>query len=379
MNHMNSRLLIPIVALIMAACSSGQKSFRQGNYFGAVQTAVERLRSNPDHKKSRQVLESGYTEALRWSQDEIDITLSGNDPLKWEKTVDLMRRVNNLASEIRRCPAALEIIPDPKVYTAEMNMALEKAAEETYQAGMAALQQPGRESARRAFSLFTRSDQLIPGYKDTQDRMTDAKNRATLVVVVEPIPVHSKMFVLSADFFYNQVFEYLNRRFPVSGFVHFFHPGEFEKSGIKQPDMVLQLEFFDFTVGAMKQAESEKELTSTVKKNPKDTLSNETITYKAKMKTFTNEVASGGVVDLKITEWPSGKLLLNDRIPGEFIWINQYAIFAGDEKALTAEQLKLTRQKPLQPPLAQNLFIEFTRPIYDQLTGRLNSFFGRYR
>jgi len=371
--------LLPFLFVVLMACSSGQKAFQRGNYFEAVNTAVERLRSNPDHKKSAQVLQSSYPQALQWAQDEIDLLLSGNDPLKWEKTVNVMRRVNNLASEIRRSPAALRIVSSPKVYTTEMNLALEKAAEETYQEGLARMNLPERAAAREAFGLFMRSNELVPGYKDTPQLIREAKSRATLNVVVEPIPVHSRLFELSAGFFYNQVYEYLNKRFPHQGFVNFFSPEEFEKSTLENPDMILRLEFYDFLVGALKQSESEREVTNTIKKNPKDTLSNETITYKAKLKTFSDQVASGGVVDLKIVEWPSEKLLVNDRIPGEFVWVNRYAIFVGDEKALSAEELKLTKQKMIQPPPPQMLFVEFTKPIYDQLAGRLNNFFGRYR
>lgn len=376
---MKIKHILPLILLVLLGCSSGKQAFQRGDYFGAVQTAVERLRSNPGHKKSQQVLQTSYPQALQWAQQEIDLTLSGNDPLKWEKTVGVMQRVNHLASEIRRSPAALAIVPSPKTYTTEMNMALERAAEETYQAGLRMMKQPEKAAARQAHSLFTRSSEFVPEYKDTPARIREAKFRATTHVVVEPIPVYSKMFELSAGFFYNQVFEYLNKRFPRQSFVNFYSPEEFERSDIGNPDMVLQLEFYDFVVGAMKQGESEKEVTRTEKKNPKDTLSNETITYKAKLKTYTDQVASGGVVDLKIMEWPSEKLLVNDRIPGEFVWMNQYAIFAGDEKALTAEQLKLTKQKMVQPPPPQVLFTEFTRPIYEQLTGRLNNFFGRYR
>jgi hypothetical protein len=370
---------LPLLFLTLMACSSGQKAFQRGNYFEAVNTAVERLRSNPDHRKSRQVLQSSYPQAIQWAQEEIDLALSGSDPLKWEKTVGVMKRVNNLASEIRRSPGALNVIPTPKIYTSEMTMALERAAEETYQAGLLRMQQPEREAAREAYSLFMRSNELVQGYKDTPQLIREAKSRATMNIVVEPIPVHAKLFELSAGFFYNQVFEYLNRRFPRQGFVNFFSPGEFDKSDIENPDMILRLEFYDFMVGALKQSESEREVTNTVKKFPKDTLNKETITYKAKLKTFSDQVSSGGVVDLKIVEWPSEKLLVNDRIPGEFVWINHYAIFAGDEKALSTEQLKLTKQKMLQPPPPQVLFTEFTKPVYDQLTGRLNNFFGRYK
>lgn len=180
---MNINRIFPLFFLFLIACSSGQKAFQRGNYFEAVNTAVERLRSNPDHKKSAQVLQSSYPQALQWAQDEIDLLLSGNDPLKWEKTVNVMRRVNNLASEIRRSPAALRIVPTPKVYTSEMNMALERAAEETYQAGLRMMKQPERNAAREAYSLFMRSNELVPGYKNSLQLIREAKERATLNVV----------------------------------------------------------------------------------------------------------------------------------------------------------------------------------------------------
>lgn len=364
--------------ILLAGCTAGKKAFESGNYYGAVHTSVERLRSSPDHKKAAQVLKEAYPMALKWTQDEIDLTLSSNDPQKWDRTVSLMQQVNNLANTIRQSPGALRIIPQPKIYTSEMNMAREKGAEENYQNALSRLSQPDRQSAKQAYFLFGRSLELVPGYRDAEARMHEAKQLATTHVVVEPIPVHSALFQLSADFFYNQVFEYLNGRFPAQSFVQFYSPEELKVAKINAPDLILRLEFFDFVVGNIRHSESEKEATNTVKIETKDTTKVSTVTYKAKIKTFTDQVSSGGVVDLKIADFPAGKLLLNDRIPGEFVWVNQYALFVGDEKALSPEQLRLTRNKALPPPPAQNLFIEFTKPIYNQLTGRLNQFFRQY-
>ena len=61
-----------------------------------------------------------------------------------------------------------------------------------------------------------------------------------------------------------------------------------------------------------------------------------------------------------------------------FMWLNEYAIFVGDVEALDKNQLELTKRKVLPLPDQQDLFIEFTRPIYDQLTQKLNRFFNRY-
>jgi hypothetical protein len=376
---MKNKVLWLLLSLLLGACTTGKKAFERGDYFGAVRTAVEKLRSNPDHKKSLQVVEESYPLALKWAQDEIDMLLSGNQPLKWDKTFRIMQQINDLASLIRRSPAALRIIPEPKRYVTELNMASEKAAEETYQAGLLSIGKNTREAAREAYRLFLRADQLKPGYRECSRLIPEAKVKGTLHVVVDPIPVHSAMFQLSSLFFYDQIFEYLHKNYPETGFVLFYSPSSFEKIGMDRPDMVLQLEFFDFVVGNQVHTENEKEFTKTVKVNPKDTLKNEAVTYKAKLKTFEDRIASGGVVDMKIISYPEKKLLASDRIPGEFVWVNQYAIFVGDKEALSKEQLELTRNKVQVPPPAQNLFVEFTKPIFQQLVLKLNTFFRNYK
>jgi hypothetical protein len=115
-----------------------------------------------------------------------------------------------------------------------------------------------------------------------------------------------------------------------------------------------------------------------VKIESKDTTKVQYKTYVAKLKTFVDKVVSGGVLDVKIVETSGGKLLLSDRVPGSFTWVNQYAMFVGDKEALTKDQLEMSKNsvKPLPP--GQDLFVSFTKPIYDQLTSRLNQFFRKY-
>ncbi len=376
---MKNRILWLLLLFLLGACTTGKKAFDRGDYFGAVRTAVEKLRSNPEHKKSLLVVEESYPHALKWAQDEIDMLLSGNQTLKWDQTIRIMQQVNDLASLIRRSPAALRIVPEPKRYVTELTMASQKAAEETYQAGLLLIGKNTRETAREAYRMFLRADELVPGYKDCSRLIPETRMKGSLHVVVEPIPVHSAMFQLSSLFFYDQIFEYLHKHYPETGFVLFYSPTAFEQTGMDQPDMVLQLEFFDFVIGNQVHSENEKEVSKTVKVNPKDTIKNETIIYKAKLKTFEDRIVSGGVVDLKIFSYPEKKLLLSDRIPGEFVWKNQYAIFAGDKEALSSEQLELTKNKVQVPPPAQNLFVEFTKPIFQQLVSRVNSFFRDYK
>jgi len=371
-------LIIFLISLIAIACSTGKKALQKGNYYSAITKAAERLKSDPDNTKAQQVLAEGYPMALQWTQEELDMALTANQAFKWERAINIMQQVNRLSELIRSTPAARKIISQPKSYGTELDMAYERAAQERYETGLNFLDRETREDARTAFVNFEKANRFIPGYNDVAQKMTIAKEMATLQVVVEAVTVRTRTYKLSSEFFYNQVFEYLNNQFPQQSFVNFISPNEAEQYQITHPDYIVKMEFYDFSVGNLIRHEKEESLIHREQVAINDT-TNITKTYRAKLKTFTDEVISNGRLNYKIIDFQTNKLMRDQLVPGAFTWINEYAIYVGDRKALTEHQYSLTRNKTLPLPPNQELFIEFTRPIYDQLTVDLNSFFRRYR
>jgi hypothetical protein len=367
-----------ILLILIVACSTGKKALQKGDYFSAVSKAVERLKSSPENKNATQVLKEGYPMTLEWTQEEMDLVLSSNSSFKWEQAISLMKQVNQLSDQIRGTPAARKIIISPKTYTSELKMAYEKAAEERYNAGLAELEVNTRESARRAFDHFSRANQFVNNYKDVRQLMDEAKSLATLRVIVEAIPVNTQKYKLTSKFFYDQVFEYLNNQFRPSGFVSFYTPQQAEKTGLNNADFIIDMEFFDFSVGNLAHSEKEENVEQTVKVETRDTTRTEYKKYTAKLKTFSDQVISGGNLRVRIIDNSNGKLMTDELVPGSFTWVNQYAIFAGDKEALNATQLELTKRRALPLPAHQDLFIEFTKPIYSQVTQNLNRFFRKY-
>ena len=89
-------------------------------------------------------------------------------------------------------------------------------------------------------------------------------------------------------------------------------------------------------------------------------------------------VRSRGLLSMEIFDYQTNKTLLREEIPGEFTWVNEWASFNGDERALTTSELNMTRNREQLPPPPQQLFIEFTKPIYDQVTSRIRRFYDKY-
>jgi len=370
--------------LLLNSCSTGQKSFQQGNYYGAIMKAVSRLSSDPDNRKASQVISEGYPMAVTYYQEEIDKVLTGNDPFKWKRTLEIMQTVNQMSDEIRRVPAARKLVSSPKMYTSEMTDVQNRAAQEFYDAGIDALSRKTRETAKQAYFHFLNADALIRGYKDTQQKMQLAKDLATVKVIVEQIPVNGK-YEYSAQFFYDNVFQMLNERFQEKDFVHFFSPEQAEKARLKFPDMVLQMGFYDFFIDRPQHSEEQQELNKQIEekyqvKISKDSTVTRTrmIPKKGKIKILTDQVASGGLLELKAVEFQSQKIVFTDKIPGQYMWQNKYGIFVGDNEVLDKDLINIVNNKMVMPPAAQDMFVLFTKPIFNQLADKLTNYFRQY-
>jgi len=99
-------------------------------------------------------------------------------------------------------------------------------------------------------------------------------------------------------------------------------------------------------------------------------------TVKATLYITKKTVVSKGLLDYRITNTTNGQVLRTDRIPGSYTWLNQFGTFRGDERALSDEDKLLIGGRDMPPPPPTDLFMEFTRPIYDVLARDLQSFYN---
>jgi hypothetical protein len=101
-------------------------------------------------------------------------------------------------------------------------------------------------------------------------------------------------------------------------------------------------------------------------------------TVKAKLTTYRKELSSNGLLSMIVVDAKTNGVLTHRKFPGEYVWVSQWARFNGDERALSDDQLRICRQKELQPPGPQDLFLEFTKPIYNQLIPSVRNFYQSY-
>jgi tetratricopeptide (TPR) repeat protein len=378
---MRVHLTLLILFSILFSCSTGKKALQRGDYSAATLQAVNRLRNNPNSSKATQAVKESYPLALSYFQSKIDNALNGDNSFKYSEAVNYYELMNRLSDEISRCPAALKIFPNLKYYTAELSQSKKLAAEEQYTAGLKNEAINTRLSWKEAFLNYQQADRFSPGYKDIRKRMEEARFNATLRVIVEQIRVAGN-YQLTSDFFLNQIVENLTQNRP-NQFVEYFSPKSAEKAGLKNPDQILRMSFDEFVIGQIHDKETIKELsrdsvevgTVTLADGKKVKAYN---TVKAKLKVNRRELISNGILDVTIIELPLKRVITQKKFPGEYVWFSEWGSFNGDERALNNKQLAICKQKPLDPPGPQDLFVGFTTPIFNQVTPFLKSFFQQY-
>jgi len=384
MNKLKSYILLSLLTFVLlVACNSSKSMYEQGNYYEAVMRSVEKLRKSPNNNNAQEVLASAYPSAVNSFMDKIENNKNANIPMKYTEEARIYGQLNSMYEHIQRSPGAMQVIDNPRKYYRALDQVKPLAAEEQYAAGMGLLSQGNRESAKQAYKHFLKADQFIPGYKDVAYQADEAYNLAILHVVANLKPVQSKFYELSGEEFYRQVNNTLNR-IEQNEFIRFYSPEEAQQNNLQYPDQVIEINFEDFVVGETHTREIiEKMERDSIKVGEidlaggrkKDVLG----TVKADVVINHMEVVSRGVVSLTISR--SGldnKDLLYQDFPGQFVWFHEWGHFNGDDRALTPEQIEVCNRRRVDPIPPQQMFVEFTRPIQQQLNNRLLSFYRDY-
>ncbi|MDR2653519.1 MAG: hypothetical protein LBC68_14645 [Prevotellaceae bacterium] len=383
MKTLNLFVALALTIVLAEGCkSTGMQALTQGKYYTACLQAIDKLRSSPDNAKASSALSQAYPLAVSYTEKETEHLLkSTSDNNRYQKIFELYRTMNNIAEQIARCPAALQLIPNADYYSAQLESARNMAAEESYMLGVGNLRMGTRSAARQAYLQFQKANSIIYGYKDVADKMNEAKWMATLKVVLEQIPVEGQ-YKISADFFQNKVFEYFSTSIR-NEFINIFSPEEAESMRL-QPDQIIRLRFLDFVVGQVRESRNSYEVkrdsvkTGTYKDD--QGVSHDTYgTVKAKITVRQIEVSSKGILDAFIIDYKTNTTLSHQRFPGTYVWTDSYATFNGDERALSRKELDMCRRAELStPPPPQEMFVQFTIPIYNNLANFIQNYYRNY-
>ena len=376
-----------ITLLFNLSCSkSGTKALEKGNFYEAVLQSVEKLRKDTDNSKALSVLPEAYRNAQREFLRDIDRVQNANQQFRWEGVLDYYTKLNTMQEAIDKCTACRRIVT-PQSYFKEEENARDNAAAERYAIAIDLMKartgsQLSRESARMAYEHFEKISYFAPNYRDVRNRMEDALNAGSFHVVVEQPKINSRLYQYSNEYFQGKIDEFLRTNKRLNKFIRFYSPEE-AKSVKLSPDQVVRLEFLDFVVGETNLQTDRKTVTSKDSvKTGEATINGKKVPVYARVNAQVvksrKTVRSRGLLSMEIFDYQMNKVLSREEIPGEFIWTTEWASYNGDGRALNDIDKALTQRREELPPAPQQLFIEFTKPIYDQVTNKIKRFYEKY-
>ncbi len=375
----NLGFLLLIVLSVSTGCVTGKKRFEQGDYDAATMQAIKRLRNNPDSKKARQYLPLAYEHALDYHLTAIDQAKASSDRFKWDAVVTHYTQLNGLYNEIVKCPSCLKIVKKPRMFQTEFDEARLLASKAHFDAGLVEFRKYTKPSARVAYREFLTAKDYTPKYAGIDMYLDSALELGTLRVLIEEIPVHSRRLRLTNEFFQNSILEHVNALNYT--FVRFYREADLGNIAI-MPDEVIVMQFDDFVVGQT----FVRERVETIQKDSVEIGVVKTSdgekpvfgTVKAQLTTYTKTLTSSGLLDFQIVDAQSGSTIRQRKLPGTFVWSTDWATYNGQEEALSDEQLGLTKMRESFPPSPQDMFIEFTQPIYNQVIRSIDQYYRAY-
>lgn len=349
-------IIMAVVAILAEGCSSGKSAYKHGDYYEAVLASVQRLRSNPDHKKSKEVLTLSYQAAVDFLESDAQNQIASNANFKYKAVVGNYERINTLYNEIRTSPGAMKVIPTPVNRFKELTEYKAKAAEESYDAGIQALMLNTRQDSKNAYYLFNDANNFSPGFRESIEMMEQAKANATVNVIVEPALTNR----------YSWNFDPIVFGYNSNMFVKFYTPKQAEEMGVKRVDQFLKVSVNSYSEGLPQISRRVETRTDSVQNGEKVVNGQKRAVYQKITSTttiFEKKVTSHGSINLWITDASSKADLRNQEITSDMSWSDSWAIYTGDLRAVAAGNKKLIEKK--EPNMGQGYLQGITKKDLD--------------
>lgn len=377
-------LLVALYAIVLLgflnACTSSQKQMERGNYMRAATMSIDKLCTRPDDSQAAEVLRESYPLAMQQLDAQIQsasnaVSASSMLISKWDELISLYQSVNQYDERIRRCPAASSVIASPKNYQIEMREAMRRAAQIHCQLGSEKLALNRRELSQEIVNHFRKTQEYAPEMcPDALQKMELGRLMGIMKVLVEQLPVQG-YYAPSDEFFRNQINTYLLTLRKTNQLDFYYEALAMPMN----PNQILRFQFYDFTVGETTNRERIETVSDTVRTTNQEQKVTNTQVVTAELRTYEKSVRSNAVLEIKILDEDNQRVLLNERIPSEYIWTSTWATYQGDKRALNAAQLELCNQREQPVPDRQFLFTEMCKPLLDQLKPRLQEFYRNVR
>ncbi len=364
--------------MFIIACGSNRKiSKRYTMEDKTVFELVKRLTDNPADKEAAELLPAAY-EAARIKRKAItDNLVQTGAP--GDKYIEMAREwmvLKQMYNQIKSSPGANAALPDPWDPSLMIQGANKLAAEDYYNAAMTFLGYNTRQYAQKAYDNFQKAAKASPGYKDVDNMLLIAAEKATTRVLVNPVNYNSYSYGyygFQNDWMQQQMVRDLNARSYAN--TRFFTEYDLRAQQLV-PDKIVDLNFTDLFIDnvhtdSRSYQRSKEIVTGQTKTNPPRAV---TQTVYATVTISRRYMSSYATLECRIYDRETNNNSLYDRFSDRIEWVQERATYTGDRRALTPQDIALISNRwDDYPPNREQLAESLVRKTYQQLLSRISS------
>jgi tetratricopeptide (TPR) repeat protein len=375
-SQLPARLLF--LCLLLACSPTKQIEKRYTSDDKLVFDLIERIKKNPNDAEAAKLLPEAYQQAAEVRKNINRNTFENmSEGDRWIEISKQLQVAEQMYEAIRTNPVLRKIVPNPWDPTLKIQEAKQKAAEEYYNQGQDYLTYNNRPYAQKAYDMFVKANNAYPNYKDVRNLMEEARQLATIKVLVTPVNYYNSgwnHWGFNNDYLQYKMVRELNNSSYRN--VHFYTDADINSLRI-QPDRLVELTFTDLYIGtALNDSytinRSKQIKIGETKSNPPQPIYE---TVKATVYVNRRILQSRAALHCRIYDWATGRNIMSDRFPDNYTWRQESARYTGDSRALEPSDWTLINNSGSSPnpPSRYELAQRLVDNCYSQLLSRIRS------
>ncbi len=186
---MKKIIYLLVITIILVSCANSTKLMQSGNYDGAIQVSLRKLKGKKPNDKEMQVLEQSYKKANDRDNDKINFLNKEGNPENWNTIYDVYSAMKNRQEAVKPIlplyitSLSRNAIFDIKNYDDEIIQAKKKAAEYKYALALTLLEKNNKSDARAAYNEFVQVKNFYANFKDVDAKINQARAMGTSYVL----------------------------------------------------------------------------------------------------------------------------------------------------------------------------------------------------
>ncbi|MGS2725935.1 hypothetical protein ACU8DI_04955 [Psychroserpens sp. BH13MA-6] len=390
---MKRLLLLTVLLSLLVSCSGRkqiEKAISYGNYDQAINDALQKLSNNKDKKRKQDyviMLRDAYYKVLDRDLSAIKHLKKDGNPEQYrtiyETYLDLDARQNAIKRVLPLQINGKTINFKFKDYSSEIVDYRYKTSDYLIDEGIALLDSGNKYDAREAYDIFTYIERINPNFEETRSLMTEAHNKGTDYVIVsienqtrQIIPQRLEADLLNFD------------TYGLNQFWTVYHANAAEDLDYDYA-MALQLKQINISPERIKERQilRQREIVDGWEYQldangnvMKDSLGNDIkidkiINVKARLFEFEQQKSSQILAEVVYSDLINQQVLERFPIDSGYEFLNLFATYRGDKRALTREDLDIINNRRVGFPSNEQMVFD----TGEDLKIRLKKIISSYR